>query len=192
MARFPFPASQRLALCALLTSATAPVVRSQTVEPPTEPTLGELVRLVETQRVLLDEQARLLATQGQRIDALEKRLAEGGAVPAASAPAPGVAAQADILEKTPSLQVKDISAEFPRAFKIPGTDAALRIGGQVRLVDVHNIGAVGTDDRFVTSSTSTCGRRAAWDTCARSWRRTSRARAGASACGTPTASGAAW
>jgi hypothetical protein len=56
------------------------------------------------------------------------------------------------VQKTPELEVKDISEEFPRAFKIPGTDAAMRIGGQVRTILVHSFGAIGTDDRFVTSS----------------------------------------
>ena len=44
------------------------------------------------------------------------------------------------------------STEFPGAWRIPGTDAALKLGGQVRLTLVHTLQALGTDDRFVTSS----------------------------------------
>jgi hypothetical protein len=44
------------------------------------------------------------------------------------------------------------AGDFPGSFRIPGTDAALKIGGQVRVTLVDSFDAIGTDDRFVTSS----------------------------------------
>jgi hypothetical protein len=152
----------RLAWPVLLFLAPAPRGAAQEAAPRTA-TLEDLARLVEGQRALLE-------AQGRRIEALEKRLAETGELalsatnrlnelghePAAATVPAAVEARQQVADRTvqltPELDVKDISEEFPRAFKIPGTDAALRIGGQVKTVIVHNIGAVGTDDRFVTSS----------------------------------------
>jgi hypothetical protein len=55
--------------------------------------------------------------------------------------------------RTPSLPAEVVSAgEFPGSMRIPGTDAALKIGGQVRLTAVQTLAPLGTDDRFVTSS----------------------------------------
>ena len=51
--------------------------------------------------------------------------------------------------------------DFPGSFRIPGTDAALKIGGQVRVTAVFSLDAIGTDDRFVTSSIPVEGSEAA-------------------------------
>jgi len=44
------------------------------------------------------------------------------------------------------------AGDFPGSLRIPGTDAALKIGGQVRVVLVDSFAAIGSGDRFVTSS----------------------------------------
>ena len=44
------------------------------------------------------------------------------------------------------------AGEFPGSIRIPGTESAFKLGGQARLVAVHTLSALGTDDRFVTSS----------------------------------------
>ncbi len=44
------------------------------------------------------------------------------------------------------------AGDFPGSLRIPGTDAALKIGGQVRVTLVDSFAAIGTGDRFVTSS----------------------------------------
>jgi hypothetical protein len=46
---------------------------------------------------------------------------------------------------------------FPGSFRIPGTDAALRVGGQVRVTLVESFDAIGTSDRFITSSIPVAG-----------------------------------
>ena len=50
------------------------------------------------------------------------------------------------------MAVENLRGEFPGSFKIPGSDAALRIGGRVRMTYVNSFDAIGSDDRFVTSS----------------------------------------
>jgi hypothetical protein len=137
--------------------------------------LEGLAALVKAQQRLLDEQGHRLEEQGRRIEALEKKITATGELaltsrnqleelsqkPAAPTVEAAVAQRHDETEgavsKVPELEVKDISAEFPRAFKIPGTDAAMRIGGQTRLVVIRNFGPVGTDDRFATSSIAVAG-----------------------------------
>jgi outer membrane DcaP-like protein len=142
-----------LALAILAWSAAALPAGAQVPEDtPREPTVAELVRLIEGQRSLLEEQQRRLVAQEERIGALEQRISGTLEPPSVSGLPAAAAAGMHEMEKTPSLEVKDIAAEFPGAFKVPGSDAGLRIGGLVRMVDVHNIGPIGSDDRFVTSS----------------------------------------
>jgi DcaP outer membrane protein len=59
------------------------------------------------------------------------------------------------LEQERSLRASAAVAsvgDFPGSLRIPGTDAALKIGGQVRVVLVDSFAAIGSSDRFVTSS----------------------------------------
>ena len=44
------------------------------------------------------------------------------------------------------------AGDFPGSIRIPGTESAFKLGGQARLVAVHTLSALGTEDRFVTSS----------------------------------------
>ena len=56
-------------------------------------------------------------------------------------------------EPSPDLPAAVVSAgEFPGSIRIPGTESAFKLGGQARLVAVHTLSALGTEDRFVTSS----------------------------------------
>jgi hypothetical protein len=48
-------------------------------------------------------------------------------------------------------------SDFPGAFKIPGSDAALRIGGLVRVNWVSTYDALLVDDRFQTSAIPVAG-----------------------------------
>ena len=49
------------------------------------------------------------------------------------------------------------AGDFPGSIRIPGTDVGLRIGGLVRTTGVATLGALGTEDRFVTSSIPVAG-----------------------------------
>ena len=112
------------------------------------PDVAALSRLVEEQRRLLESQGRMIEDLNKRLADLEKR---------ASAAAPQVQERLEEIEQSirvlPELTPKELAdTDFPGSFKIPGTDAGIRFGGQVRTLLVRNIGALGTEDRFVTSS----------------------------------------
>ncbi len=130
---------------------------------PQTPDVAGLSRLIDEQRKLLeaqgrviedltrrlDETSKLVATSQQRLAELEQR---------AKAAEPQVQERLKEIEQSirvlPELRDKELteSAEFPGSFKIPGTEAAIRFGGQIRTLLVRNLGALGTEDRFVTSS----------------------------------------
>ena len=126
-------------------------------QPTLESAVTELRRLLEEQRTLLERQALVIEAQGRDIETLRRRL-DGFAV-ATQAPAAATQAQPtgppvpSSPESRPELPAEVVAAgDFPRSIQIPGTDAAMRVGGQARLMMVHSLGPLGTDDRFVTSS----------------------------------------
>lgn len=56
-------------------------------------------------------------------------------------------------EKLPELPQEVVSAgDFPGSIRIPGTDAAMKLGGRVRTAVVFTLDPLGTDDRFLTNS----------------------------------------
>jgi hypothetical protein len=138
------------------------VAQSDHAAPPrtVESMLDELQKLVSEQRSLIDGQA-------QRIGALERDLAllkaqqpmttattsaafAGSAAASAPAQAPQDPQRPD---RQPEMPREAVSAgEFPGSIRIPGTDSAIKFGGQARMTAVQTLGPLGTDDRFVTSS----------------------------------------
>jgi hypothetical protein len=57
------------------------------------------------------------------------------------------------VEAIPEIPTDVVEAgEFPGSFTIPGTDAALKIGGRVRLSIVQNLNPMLTADRFLTAA----------------------------------------
>ena len=154
-----------VAIAATLITATFTPVDAQT----TSDASAELRRLVDDQRRLLEEQTRRLDAQARELEALRVRLDDASAVAlemrtqlaaltGTAAPAAPLTAQAprgdsQDPQRTPELPAPVVSAgEFPGSIRIPGADAALKIGGQARMTLVHTLAALGTDDRFVTSS----------------------------------------
>ena len=112
--------------------------------------LTELRQLVTEQRALIDGQA-------ERIGALEKRLAALPPQQAASQrrrqPWRRNRRRRRRRSGNPKCPEEVVSAgEFPGSIRIPGTDSAIKFGGQARMTLVHTLGPLGTDDRFVTSS----------------------------------------
>ena len=151
-----------VALCVLPCSTFA--------QPPTsnEAAIAELRQLIADQRAALDRQARVIEDQGRTLAALQQQVeganrstperevdrqvpataAVGSQAPASQQPAGRTAA-----ERSPDLPTEVVSAgDFPGSIRIPGTESALKLGGQARMVSVHSLSALGTDDRFVTSS----------------------------------------
>ena len=44
------------------------------------------------------------------------------------------------------------AGEFPGSIRVPGTDAAIKFGGRIRTAAVFTLGALGSEDRFLTNS----------------------------------------
>lgn len=161
------PRAYRVAIAATLVAATFAPAAAQTTS---DAMLTDLRRLVDDQRRLLDEQGRRLEAQGRELEALRSRLDDTSAVALATrsevaalagASVPSTAASATQASRSddqdpqrkPEMPAPVVSAgDFPGSLRIPGTDAALKIGGQARMTLVHTLAALGTDDRFVTSS----------------------------------------
>ena len=124
--------------------------------PGTDAAIAELRQLLAEQRAALDRQARIIEEQGRTLAALQHRL-EGvtTAAPAivAQSPAPQQQPGRTAAERAPDLPTAVVTAgDFPGSIRIPGTESSFKLGGQARLVAVHTLSALGTEDRFVTSS----------------------------------------
>jgi DcaP outer membrane protein len=164
-----------ITIAALL--AIAPVslaAQTQPAPPASAPDVATLARLVEEQRQLLAEQHRVIedlnkrleetaataASSERRLLALEQR---GAVAPPPAAAEPVAAAQPVAAAEQPVRNLPELakgideSSDFTGAFRVPGTEAAIRFSGQVRTIVVRSFGAVGTDDRFVTSSIAVAG-----------------------------------
>ena len=144
----------------------------QEATPDTAPA-SEWQRLFAEQKRLLEEQGRQIAELRRQLDetnalalAMRNELAELREKP----PAPSVPAAVEErlsrmeqdVHRLPELAQATVTAgEFPGSMRIPGSDAALRIGGLVRMTSINSFDAIGTDDRFVTSSIPVEGSEAA-------------------------------
>ena len=137
-------------------SAQAPAAGGLSSQAP--PTVESLARAIEAQQ-------RLIETLTRQVDALRQELAatRGDApaqpVTASAAEAPtepqGIAPQPDAAgrQRAPELPPDLVPAdEFSGALRIPGSDAALRIGGLVRVNWVSTYDPLLVDDRFQTSA----------------------------------------
>ena len=161
----------RLGILASVALLTVPCsTRAQTTSR-TDSAIAELRQLLADQRDALDRQARIIEEQGRTLAALQQRVAGTNRsteerlaleVPATTTAAAAVGTQAPVpqqptsrtaAEPTPDLPAMVVSAgEFPGSTRIPGTESAFKLGGQARLVAVHTLSALGTEDPFVTSS----------------------------------------
>ena len=136
----------------------------------TEAELQELRELVARQQELLAAQKEALDAQAETNRDLNERLVRLETVARASLdrlaelehekPQPDLPSaveerlrklEADVQKLPEAADVVSVG-DFPGSFRIPGTDAALKIGGRVQMTLVHSFDAIGTDDRFVTSS----------------------------------------
>jgi hypothetical protein len=132
----------------LVTAQPAAALAGQ--QPTVEAMLTELRQLVTEQRALIDGQAERIGALEQRLAAQPPPQAGVPATPAALAPEPKAAQDA---QRQPEMPRGVVSAgEFPGSIRIPGTDSAIKFGGQARMTLVNTLGPLGTDDRFVTSS----------------------------------------
>jgi len=137
------------------------------------PSLEELRQLFVQQKQLLEEQGRQIAELRQKLDetstltlAARNELAELREKPPAATVPVAVEERLDRMERDvhrfPELAEQTVTAgDFPGSMRIPGSDAALRIGGRVRMSSIDSFDPIGTEDRFVTSSIPVEGSEAA-------------------------------
>jgi DcaP outer membrane protein len=161
-------------------SEPKPQVKPARVKKPTVAELSRLVAeqqtLIQAQQALLEERAKLLEgtqndardaaleEQRARLAALEENLAELSRrldEIEQSLPAPeeqqALAEKLKRIEeeaqKVPELPPNVVSAgDFPGSIRIPGTDAAIKLGGRIRTAAVFTLGPLGSEDRFLTNS----------------------------------------
>lgn len=158
----------------LTTTEIADIVRQQAAE------LAAQRALIDEQRAALESQQQLIRQQQQELAAQREALNSlrpGEAVvvsPAATAPvaaagtsppatgAPGqVAETSDKPSGKPAPEQSDDPllgydpSKFPGGFPLPGTAAALRIGGYVKANVVQSFESVGSQDRFIVGSIPT-------------------------------------
>jgi len=167
-------ATLALALAGAVNAAAQPVppaARTPQEQAPTErplaATVQDLLRTVAAQQRLLEE-------QGRQIEALRREVAATRSAPvsdpstgvpapppqsATAAAAPGQPSAADQEpRRIPELPPDVVAAgDFPGSFRIPGSDAALKIGGLVRVNWVSTNDALLVSDRFVTSGIPVSG-----------------------------------
>jgi len=104
----------------------------------------------------VEELLRLIDEQGRRIDALQKQLDDlrghTVATPATDHQARTSAADPDRRGEEPEAPADVVRAgDFPGSFTIPGSDAAFKLGGLVRVNWVTTLKPLLIDDRFVTA-----------------------------------------
>jgi len=136
----------------------------------TDAAIAELRQMIAEQRAALERQARTIEEQGRVLTALQQQIDEARPIvptqqdPAPPAPAvvaaavatqipPAQPASRTAAEPSPDLPTSVVTAgDFPGSIRIPGTGSSIKLGGQARLVAVHTLSALGTEDKFVTSS----------------------------------------
>ena len=153
-----------LAVAALFVSPCSALAQTTTN---TDAAIAELRQLLAEQRAALDRQARIIEEQGRILAALQQRDRRGEPATTHRSPRPAPAAVAAVetqitprsrpvvrpLSRRRICQATVVSAgDFPGSIRIPGTESAFKLGGQARLVAVHTLSALGTEDKFVTSS----------------------------------------
>jgi hypothetical protein len=106
-------------------------------------TIEDLLRRIDAQQTLIDE-------QGRRLDALQKQLDDLRAAPAADPPQARTTPEGrGQRPESPADVVR--AGEFPGSLKIPGSDAAFKVGGLVRVNWVTTLDPLLVDDRFITA-----------------------------------------
>ena len=113
---------------------------------------GDLARQDDLVRALEERIARLEKLAAASLDRLQAVEAGKSSPEATTALEERLKKLEGDVRKLPEATDVVSVGEFPGSFRIPGTDAALKIGGQVRVTAVFSLDAIGTDDRFVTSS----------------------------------------
>lgn len=116
--------------------------------------LAEQQRQIDDQRREIDELKQSLNdTRTMALTTRNKVVAFEQQAPAAALIEPRLEQVERAGQRDPGLPSEVVAAgDFPGSLRIPGTDTAIKFGGQARMTLAHSLGPLGTDDRFVTSS----------------------------------------
>jgi hypothetical protein len=162
-----------LAVVPSISAGQTPATRNPDARPPAatapsnDATIQKLANTVAVQQKLLEE-------QGRQIEQLRREIAETRALTRRASAADGPTAQSRPPEhatgvdppvvtdqsrpRVPEIPPDVVTAgDFPGAFMMPGSDAALRIGGLVRVNWVSTYDSLLVDDRFQTSAIPVAG-----------------------------------
>ncbi len=125
--------------------------------------LQEQLRRLDTQSQQLESQRKLIEEQGQAIDeqrellvAMQTQIDQISQQPEEAPSVQSIAFRERLeklegqLEEAPEDPVTD--DEFPGSFRVPGTNAAIKFGGFVKMSVVGSFDALGSDDRFVVAT----------------------------------------
>jgi len=145
------PRRSRLAVAAFLCWGVALPARGQSIEqdPVNQSATPREPGSVERQQQLIDDLARRIEQLQRQLDELRAQVERPRETPQAVAPT---------QVEEPKAEKPDIPAdavtfgEFPGSFKIPGTDAAVKIGGLVRVNWVSTLDPLLVTDKFVTAA----------------------------------------
>lgn len=169
-------------LLVLLVSAL-PGARIAAQAPPQDgsgPGLTELIAALEQQSAALERQARTLDEQGELIRRQQAALqAQGDAIRSLQSRLDQLAADglepreltedeqdirvrlAELEQRTSTTRQETTTTydadEFPGAYPIPGSSAALRIGGFVQMNVVQSLSTLGSQNRFIVGTIPTRG-----------------------------------
>jgi len=109
--------------------------------------LSEQQKLISSQQEEIDQQRELLQSVQVQLD----QLATGQIVESGQANA-GQSQQSTSLDELIASEPEStrLGEDFTGSIQIPGTDAALKIGGFAKMSGVYTLDPLGSDDRFVT------------------------------------------
>jgi len=164
----------------LLPLLAAPVLAQSTPCPDDETDITQLIAAMRQQSDTLAQQSRTLEQQGDVIRRQQERLdAQGDAIRGLQSRLDqisvagvqpdtmtdderAVRARLENLEGTTSQTQQETTTtydedEFPGAYPIPGSNAALRIGGFVQMNVVQSLSALGSQNRFIVGTIPTRG-----------------------------------
>jgi hypothetical protein len=162
-------------------SAEEPAKPPAKKKAPAKPTLAELRRLVAEQKATIEAQQALIAEQQAKLAEQEAKLGvQDAAIEEQKAKLAALETQLQEMAKrldqieqllpmaeeqkaledrlkkiedAPEIPPNVVSAgDFPGSMRIPGTDAAIKLGGRIRAAGVFTLAPLGSDDRFLTNS----------------------------------------
>jgi hypothetical protein len=131
-----------------------------------EALIAEQQEQLRAQAELIEAQRARLADLAQEVEAMRCRLdeVEHGAPLASQAYDDRLRRIEEAAEKEPELPPTVVSAgDFPGSIRIPGTDAAIKLGGRIRTAAVFTLDPLGSTDRFLTNSIPVGGEASAGD-----------------------------